>query len=124
MFYVSTSIVYFLISETDTEFQDAHTEHQIPHVCSAETVEESERHTKPGKVGRFKARIAPGYHKIYSNRKQISNDSIKDKNQQMSGNVQPHGHHHTKNVNHHQCCGAFGNPHVRHKSNGSGCYVI
>lgn len=94
---------------------------QVGHTC--ENMEAS--HPKPGKVGRFKARIAPNYHKNCSAHKQLSKDSIKDKSQAVpGGNVQPHGHHHTKNVNHHQCCGAFGNPHVRQKSNNSSCHLI
>lgn len=111
-----------MLTETDTEYQDAHADdHQTEHICS-EAVDET--HPKPGKVGRFRARIAPGYHKNCS-QKSISKDSIKEKNQPIpSGNVQPHGHHHTKNVNHHQCCGAFGNPHVRHKSSNPSCYLI
>lgn len=101
--------------ETDTEYQDA-TEMNAPHVCVPENVEP---HPKQGKVGRFKARIAPGYHKACVAHKQ----SVKEKAQNQSGNVQPHGHH-PKNANHHQCCGAFGNPHVRHKSSGSSCHII
>ncbi|XP_026729089.1 soluble guanylate cyclase 88E isoform X2 [Trichoplusia ni] len=101
--------------ETDTEYQDAHTDiNQVSHICTQETIE----NPKPGKVGRFKAKIAPGHNKSCVH-KQVSKDSIKDK---LQGNV-PHGHHHTKNVNHHQCCGAFGNPHVRHKTNSS-CHLI
>lgn len=105
----------FFFSETDTEYQDAHTDiNQVSHICTQETIE----NPKPGKVGRFKAKIAPGHNKSCVH-KQVSKDSIKDK---LQGNV-PHGHHHTKNVNHHQCCGAFGNPHVRHKTNSS-CHLI
>ncbi|XP_049880549.1 soluble guanylate cyclase 88E [Pectinophora gossypiella] len=102
--------------ETDTEYQDA-TELNT-HVCTiSETVIEATL-PKPGKVGRFKARIAPGYHKTC-----VQKQSLKDK-QVPPGNVQPHGHHHTKNANHHQCCGAFGNPHVRHKTSNSSCHLI
>lgn len=113
--------LYF--AETDTEYQDAHAEiNQITHVCTiSETVVE-QNHVKPGKVGRFKARIAPGNQKNCSSQK--SKDSIKDKGVPVQGNVQPHGHHHSKNVNHHQCCGAFGNPHVRHKSSNASCHLI
>ncbi|KAG6449058.1 soluble guanylate cyclase 88E isoform X2 [Manduca sexta] len=103
--------------ETDTEYQDANMEMNQAHTC-----ENSDNHPKQGKVGRFRARIAPGYHKN-CNHKQMSKDSIKDK-QIPGGNVQPHGHHHTKNINHHQCCGAFGNPHVRHKTSNSSCRLI
>lgn len=107
-------------TETDTEYQDAHTDmNQVSHICNA--TENVDHHPKPGKVGRFKARIAPGSQNKCSTQKQPSKDSIKEKPQ---GNVHPHGHHHSKNVNHHQCCGAFGNPHVRHKSSNSGCHLI
>ncbi|XP_075986841.1 guanylyl cyclase at 88E [Anticarsia gemmatalis] len=101
--------------ETDTEYQDAHTDiNQVPHICSGP--DNTENHPKPGKVGRFKARIAPGHPKQCSTHKQHSKDSIKEKT--LQGNVHPHGHHHTK------CCGAFGNPHVRHKSSNSSCHLI
>ncbi|XP_053619361.1 soluble guanylate cyclase 88E isoform X2 [Plodia interpunctella] len=106
--------------ETDTEYQDAHAEiSQIPHVCSVPESIVDPGHTRPGKVGRFKSKIAPGHKSCLS---QKSKDSIKEKNPPQ--NVQPHGHHHSKNVNHHQCCGAFGNPHVRHKSSNSSCHLI
>ncbi|XP_060807055.1 soluble guanylate cyclase 88E [Amyelois transitella] len=106
--------------ETDVEYQDAHADiTQIPHVCTVPEISDPS-HPRPGKVGRFKSRIAPGYHKSCLSQK--SKDSIKDKSQQQA-NV-PHGHHHSKNVNHHQCCGAFGNPHVRHKSSNSSCHLI
>ncbi|XP_050357424.1 soluble guanylate cyclase 88E [Nymphalis io] len=103
--------------ETDTEYQDAHTG---THIC---TISENVEPPKQGKVGRFRARIAPGHHKSCTAHKQTNKDSIKEK-QISAGNVLPHGHHHTKNVNHHQCCGAFGNPHVRHKSSSSSCHLI
>ncbi|XP_046973202.1 soluble guanylate cyclase 88E [Vanessa cardui] len=104
--------------ETDTEYQDANTD---THICTIS--ENVEPPTKQGKVGRFRARIAPGHHKSCTAHKQTNKDSIKEKHM-PAGNVQPHGHHHTKNVNHHQCCGAFGNPHVRHKSSSSSCHLI
>ncbi|KAJ8709738.1 hypothetical protein PYW08_009742 [Mythimna loreyi] len=108
--------------ETDTEYQDAHNDmNQTPHVCTQESVE-NQNHPKPGKVGRFKARIAPGHNKTCSVHKQVQRD-FSNKEKVPQGNVHPHGHHHTKNVNHHQCCGAFGNPHVRHKNNSS-CHLI
>ncbi|CAH0721164.1 unnamed protein product, partial [Brenthis ino] len=104
--------------ETDTEYQDAHTD--VGHICAEpENVEPP----KQGKVGRFRARIAPGHHKSSTSVKQTNKDSMKSK-QIPGNNVQPHGHHHTKNVNHHQCCGAFGNPHVRHKTSNSNCHLI
>ncbi|KAJ8715643.1 hypothetical protein PYW07_010125 [Mythimna separata] len=106
--------------ETDTEFQDAHNDMNQPHLCTQESVE---THPKPGKVGRFKARIAPGHNKTCSVHKQVPRDFSNKEKQLPQGNVHPHGHHHTKNVNHHQCCGAFGNPHVRHKNNSS-CHLI
>ncbi|XP_049705214.2 soluble guanylate cyclase 88E isoform X2 [Helicoverpa armigera] len=108
--------------ETDTEYQDAHNDmNQVPHICTQDL---AENHPKPGKVGRFKARIAPGHNKSCSFNKQVPRDfSNKEKQQLQQGNVHPHGHHHTKNVNHHQCCGAFGNPHVRHKNNSS-CNLV
>ncbi|XP_068625589.1 soluble guanylate cyclase 88E [Battus philenor] len=98
--------------ETDTEYQDAHTEiNSSGHVCSiADNAESSQ--PKQGKVGRFKAKIAPGHHKLCSQK--LKQDSIKDKNPSVHSSV-PHGHHHSKNVNHHQCCGAFGNPHISDK---------
>ncbi|XP_045455283.1 soluble guanylate cyclase 88E [Melitaea cinxia] len=102
--------------ETDTEYQDAQTD---THIC---TISENVEPPKQGRVGRFRARIAPGHHKTCTVHKQSNKDSLKEK-QIPSGNVQPHGHHHSKNVNHHQCCGAFGNPHVRHKTNSS-CHLI
>ncbi|XP_045506505.1 soluble guanylate cyclase 88E [Colias croceus] len=106
--------------ETDTEYQDAHTD--MAHICPVtENIEQNL--PKQGKVGRFRARIAPGHNKMCSNSK-LSKESIKDKPQTPPTNVQPHGHHHTKNVNHHQCCGAFGNPHVRHKSSNASCHLI
>ncbi|XP_061723179.1 soluble guanylate cyclase 88E [Cydia pomonella] len=96
--------------ETDTEYQDAH-ELSNTHICTvSEGIAEN---PKSGKVGRFKARIAP--HKTCVTKPH--KESLKDKNPPV------HGHHHTKNVNHHQCCGAFGNPHVRHKNNSS-CQLI
>ncbi|XP_028175127.1 soluble guanylate cyclase 88E-like [Ostrinia furnacalis] len=99
------------LQETDAEYQDAHMDNQ-PHICTiSDTIEAN--HSKPGRVGRFKARIAPGHQKCQKTKE------VKDKCQQSL----PHGHHHTKNVNHHQCCGAFGNPHVRHKNNSS-CRLI
>ncbi|CAG9569228.1 unnamed protein product [Danaus chrysippus] len=100
--------------ETDTEYQDAHTDH----IC---VTSENAEPPKQGKVSRFRARIVPGQHKVCA-LKNSTKDSIKEKLQQ-STNVQPHGHHHTKNVNHHQCCGAFGNPHVRHKTSSS-CHLL
>ncbi|CAH2096943.1 unnamed protein product [Euphydryas editha] len=103
--------------ETDTEYQDAHTD---THIC---TISENVEPPKQGRVGRFRARIAPGHHKTCTAHKQTNKDSIKEK-QIPSVNAQPHGHHHTKNVNHHQCCGAFGNPHVRHKTSNSNCHLI
>ncbi|XP_022827669.1 soluble guanylate cyclase 88E isoform X2 [Spodoptera litura] len=107
--------------ETDTEYQDAHNDmNQVPHLC---TQESTETHTKPGKVGRFKARIAPGHNKTCTSHKQIPREFSNKEKQQPQGQIHPHGHHHTKNVNHHQCCGAFGNPHVRHKNNSS-CHLI
>uniref|UniRef100_A0A2H1VA46 guanylate cyclase n=1 Tax=Spodoptera frugiperda TaxID=7108 RepID=A0A2H1VA46_SPOFR len=106
--------------ETDTEYQDAHNDmNQVPHLCAQES---TETHPKPGKVGRFKARIAPGHNKTCTTHKIPREFSNKEK-QQPQGQIHPHGHHHTKNVNHHQCCGAFGNPHVRHKNNSS-CHLI
>ncbi|CAG9794758.1 unnamed protein product [Diatraea saccharalis] len=108
--------------ETDVEYEDG----QIniikqPHVCTiSDTVDNAQ--IKQGKVGRFKAKIAPGNQK--SCQKQPQKDSVKEKCQSVQSNVQPHGHHHTKNVNHHQCCGAFGNPHVRHKSSNSSCSLV
>ncbi|KAI8423081.1 hypothetical protein MSG28_014166 [Choristoneura fumiferana] len=99
--------------ETDTEYQDAH---ELSHTQICTVSEAITENPKPGKVGRFKARIAP--HKACINQKPHK-ESIKDKNP----SVQPHGHHHTKNANHHQCCGAFGNPHVRHKNNSS-CQIM
>ncbi|XP_072932242.1 soluble guanylate cyclase 88E [Epargyreus clarus] len=106
--------------ETDTEYQDAHAE--ILHVCTENT---EASNPKQGRVGRFRARIAPGQHKLCSSLKQSNKESVKEKSQTLPpSNVQPHGHHHTKNVNHHQCCGAFGNPHVRHKSGNSSCHLI
>ncbi|KAI5645631.1 adenylate and guanylate cyclase catalytic domain-containing protein [Phthorimaea operculella] len=107
--------------ETDTEYQDA--AELTTHVCTiSETVAEP-NHPKPGRVGRFRAKIAPGYHKsgCLSNKHSIKEKPVQNTN---SGNVQPHGHHHTKNANHHQCCGAFGNPHVRHKTSNSSCHLI
>ncbi|CAH0697088.1 unnamed protein product [Spodoptera exigua] len=107
--------------ETDTEYQDAHNDmNQVPHLC---TQESTESHPKPGKVGRFKARIAPGHNKNCTTHKQIPREFSNKEKQQPQGQIHPHGHHHTKNVNHHQCCGAFGNPHVRHKNNSS-CHLI
>ncbi|CAB3227695.1 unnamed protein product [Arctia plantaginis] len=107
--------------ETDAEYQDAHTEiNQASHVCNV--VENIDNQSKPGKVTRFKARITPGHYKQCATQKQYNKDSMKEK--PMQSNVHPHGHHHTKNVNHHQCCGAFGNPHVRHKANNSSCHLI
>ncbi|CAH1641474.1 unnamed protein product [Spodoptera littoralis] len=107
--------------ETDTEYQDAHNDmNQVPHLC---TQESTETHPKPGKVGRFKARIAPGHNKTCTSHKQIPREFSNKEKQQPQGQMHPHGHHHTKNVNHHQCCGAFGNPHVRHKNNSS-CHLI
>ncbi|KAL0811420.1 hypothetical protein ABMA28_009823 [Loxostege sticticalis] len=104
------------LQETDVEYQDANMNMNQTHVCTiSDTIETN--HSKPGKVGRFKAKIAPGHKKTC----QKTKESVKEKCQAQS-NV-PHGHHHTKNVNHHQCCGAFGNPHVRHKSNSS-CRLI
>ncbi|XP_050553994.1 soluble guanylate cyclase 88E isoform X6 [Spodoptera frugiperda] len=106
--------------EIDTEYQDAHNDmNQVPHLCAQES---TETHPKPGKVGRFKARIAPGHNKTCTTHKIPREFSNKEK-QQPQGQIHPHGHHHTKNVNHHQCCGAFGNPHVRHKNNSS-CHLI
>ncbi|CAH2984989.1 unnamed protein product [Chilo suppressalis] len=106
--------------ETDIEYQDAEM-NMKPHICTiSETVETSQ--IKPGKVGRFKAKIAPGYQKSCT--KQPQKESVKEKCQSLQSNVQPHGHHHSKNVNHHQCCGAFGNPHVRHKSSNSSCSLV
>ncbi|CAK1541026.1 unnamed protein product [Leptosia nina] len=103
------------IETDDTEYQDAN--HGNTHVCTvSETVENN--HPKQGKVGRFRARIAPGHHKVCV---KAPKDSIKEKAQVQTN---PHGHHHTKNVNHHQCCGAFGNPHVRHKSSNPSCRLI
>lgn len=107
-----------IISETDTEYQDAHTD--AGHICA---VPENVEPPKQGKVGRFRARIAPGHNKSCTSVKQTNKDSMKAK-QIPGNNVQPHGHHHTKNVNHHQCCGAFGNPHVRHKTSNSNCHLI
>ncbi|XP_013165786.1 PREDICTED: soluble guanylate cyclase 88E isoform X2 [Papilio xuthus] len=105
--------------ETDTEYLDANTE--SGHVCTiSENVETNL--PKQGKVGRFKARIAPGHHKLCTSK--VKQESIKDKNPPAPSSVLPHGHHHTKNVNHHQCCGAFGNPHVRHKASNSSCHLI
>lgn len=109
-------IFYYFFTETDTEYQDAHTD---THIC---TISENVEPPKQGRVGRFRARIAPGHHKTCTGHKQSNKDFLKEK-QIPSGNVQPHGHHHSKNVNHHQCCGAFGNPHVRHKTNSS-CHLI
>ncbi|CAH2059313.1 unnamed protein product, partial [Iphiclides podalirius] len=97
--------------ETDAEYQDAR-EAGSGHACRSD-----EPNAKPGKVGRFRARIAPG-HRTCGKPKQ---DSVKDKSPQSGV---PHGHHHTKNVNHHQCCGAFGNPHVRHKTSNTSCHLI
>ncbi|XP_031764215.1 soluble guanylate cyclase 88E isoform X1 [Galleria mellonella] len=109
--------------ETDTEYQDAHAEiSQGVHICTISESIAEPNHSKPGKVSRFKAKIAPGHLKGCSHKP--SKDSIKEKTQSLQSNVQPHGHHHSKNVNHHQCCGAFGNPHVRHKSNNSSCRLI
>ncbi|KAJ0170788.1 hypothetical protein K1T71_013560 [Dendrolimus kikuchii] len=108
--------------ETDAEYQDAHADpNQMGHTC--DTMDTN--HPKPGKVGRLKARIAPGCYKIEkqcSAHKQFNKESVKGQ-QSQTGSV-PHGHHPSKNVNHHQCCGAFGNPHVRHKSNNSSCHLI
>ncbi|KPJ19146.1 Soluble guanylate cyclase 88E [Papilio machaon] len=96
--------------ETDTEYVDANTD--SGHVCTiSENVETNL--PKQGKVGRFKARIAPGHHKLCTSK--VKQESIKDKNPAAPSSVLPHGHHHTKNVNHHQCCGAFGNPHISDK---------
>ncbi|KAG7297429.1 Soluble guanylate cyclase 88E [Plutella xylostella] len=108
--------------ETDTEYQDAHTE-EPAHVCTISENVEQTTQPKLGKAGRFKAKIAPGHHKGCVNQKATLKDSMKDKGSQ-SGNLTAHGHHHTKNANHHQCCGAFGNPHVRHKSSNSSCSII
>ncbi|XP_069362943.1 soluble guanylate cyclase 88E isoform X1 [Maniola hyperantus] len=104
--------------ETDTEYQDAHGD--VSHICTAS--ENIVEHPKQSKVGRFRSRITL-HHKVY-NSIHPNKDSVKEKPQIQSANVQPHGHHHTKNVNHHQCCGAFGNPHVRHKSSSSSCHLI
>ncbi|XP_052745002.1 soluble guanylate cyclase 88E [Bicyclus anynana] len=98
--------------ETDTEYQDAHGD--VNHICTpAENVEPKQ--TK----SRFRTRISL-HHRVY-NSIHPNKESVKDKALQP---VQPHGHHHSKNVNHHQCCGAFGNPHVRHKSSNSSCHLI
>ncbi|CAH4035389.1 unnamed protein product [Pieris brassicae] len=100
--------------ETDTEYQDANT--GLSHICTvSENIEQNQ--PKQGKVGRFRARIAPGHHKIC-----LKNP--KDSKEKPQTPTNPHGHHHTKNVNHHQCCGAFGNPHVRHKSSNPSCHLI
>ncbi|CAK1594585.1 unnamed protein product [Parnassius mnemosyne] len=121
---IQTAAWHKACPKTDTEYQDAHTEiSPTGHVCTiSENIESN--NPKQGKVGRFKARIAPGHHKNCT-QKQIKQGSIKEKNPPIqSGSVLPHGHHHTKNVNHHQCCGAFGNPHVRHKASNSSCHLI
>ncbi|KAL4708528.1 hypothetical protein ACJJTC_014136 [Scirpophaga incertulas] len=95
--------------ETDTEFADTHIHVTQPHVCTiSDTVEMN--HSKPGKVSRFKAKIVPSHKSCQKQAKEKC--------------VTPHGHHHSKNVNHHQCCGAFGNPHVRQKSSNSSCSLI
>ncbi|CAH2233805.1 jg22489 [Pararge aegeria aegeria] len=103
--------------ETDTEYQDAHGDGN--HICAAT---ENAELPKQSKVGRFRTRISL-HHRVY-NSIHPNKESVKDKLVPLSANIQPHGHHHTKNVNHHQCCGAFGNPHVRHKSSNSSCRLI
>ncbi|GBP27753.1 hypothetical protein EVAR_82802_1 [Eumeta japonica] len=106
--------------ENDADvYQDAHAGHVCP---AAEAIVEPVAH-KQSKVGRFKSRIAPGHNKSCSSAHKSNKDSVKDKHQ-CPGNAQPHGHHHSKNVNHHQCCGAFGNPHARHKYGGNNCRLI
>ncbi|XP_050685120.1 soluble guanylate cyclase 88E [Leptidea sinapis] len=96
--------------ETDAEYQDAQTD---TNNIDTEAVEKN--HKKPSRVGRFRSRIAPGQLKVCTTLK---------KTQVGAANVLPHGHHHSKNVNHHQCCGAFGNPHVRHKTSNSTCHLF
>lgn len=67
----------YIISETDAEYQDAHTDpNQMGHTC--DTMEAN--HPKPGKVGRLKAKIAPGCYKgekTCSAHKQFNKESIK-----------------------------------------------
>ncbi|VVC94583.1 unnamed protein product [Leptidea sinapis] len=98
------------MQETDAEYQDTQTD---TNNIDTEAVEKN--HKKPSRVGRFRSRIAPGQLKVCTTLK---------KTQVGAANVLPHGHHHSKNVNHHQCCGAFGNPHVRHKTSNSTCHLF